>query len=225
MPEHKLTIAQLAPDVAFADFKGTIVDPRELDIGDLIANTAFGAVHHGYWQREEVAVKELRLHAVTSTDEKLRTFYAFRHEVWMMSALSHPNIVQLRAFSLNPFFLILEWVSNGDLYQWLHKPDLAARLTVPLRQRMALDIANAMAFLHSQSPPILHRDLKSPNVFVASVDLNSPVLAKVADFGLASRLFISELKEKTKSRAVETPTWYVSICLVGSVTATMLTPI
>jgi hypothetical protein len=33
------------------------------------------------------------------------------------------------------------------------------------------------------------------------------VVAKVADFGLSSRLFISELKERSKGRAVELPTW------------------
>lgn len=206
-PGHQVNVGQIAPDLAFSEFKGTVVDSREIEIGDLVANTAYGAVHHGYWQKEEVAVKEVRLHAVASTDEKLRTFYAFRHEVWMMGSLSHPNIVQLRGFSLNPFFLILEWVPSGDLYQWLHKADLAARLTHSMRQRIALDIAQGMTFLHGQMPPILHRDLKSPNVFVASSDPNAPVLAKVADFGLASRLFISELKEKSKSRAVETPTW------------------
>lgn len=124
-----------------------------------------------------------------------------------MAGVTHPNVVQLRGFSLNPFFLVLEWVANGDLYQWLHKPEQAAKLTNPMRIRMALDIAQGMAFLHSRSPPILHRDLKTPNVFVASIEPGAPVMAKVADFGLASRLFISELKERTKNRAVETPTW------------------
>jgi serine/threonine protein kinase len=35
-----------------------------------------------------------------------------------------------------------------------------------LRLRLAKDIAKGVAFLHSCSPPIVHRDLKSPNVLV-----------------------------------------------------------
>ncbi len=36
----------------------------------------------------------------------------------------------------------------------------------PLRLRIAKDVANGCAFLHAASPPIIHRDLKSPNVLV-----------------------------------------------------------
>jgi hypothetical protein len=75
-PTHTPTVGELAPDVSFAEFKGTVIEQRDLDIGDLIANTAVGAVYRGYWQKEEVAIKEVRLHAVASTDEKLRYAHA-----------------------------------------------------------------------------------------------------------------------------------------------------
>jgi serine/threonine protein kinase len=40
-------------------------------------------------------------------------------------------------------------------------------------------------------PPIIHRDLRSPNIFVTSLDENVDVMAKVADFGLASKVLTS----------------------------------
>jgi serine/threonine protein kinase len=40
--------------------------------------------------------------------------------------------------------------------------------------------------LQSFVPPIVHRDLRSPNIFLVSLDENAPVVAKVADFGLAA---------------------------------------
>ena len=44
---------------------------------------------------------------------------------------------------------------------------MATRLTWTRRLLMALDAARGMLYLHSHKPrPILHRDLKSPNLFV-----------------------------------------------------------
>lgn len=56
----------------------------------------------------------------------------------------------------------------------------AAVLTWSRRLYMALDAAKGMLYLHSQSPPVLHRDLKSANLMV---DKHWNV--KVADFNLA----------------------------------------
>jgi serine/threonine protein kinase len=37
-----------------------------------------------------------------------------------------------------------------------------------MRFKVAVDIAEGMAFLHSLNPPLLHRDLKSPNILVGT---------------------------------------------------------
>ena len=64
----------------------------------------------------------------------------------------------------------------------------------PLRLKLAIDIAQGMAHLHSIQPPVVHRDLKTPNVFLTKPlpefdgDYGSP-LAKVGDFGLSARMF------------------------------------
>ena len=50
-----------------------------------------------------------------------------------------------------------------------------------LKVKMLLQCASGMAFLHSCSPPVLHRDLKSPNVLVRDGD----GVVKVCDFGLS----------------------------------------
>ena len=36
-----------------------------------------------------------------------------------------------------------------------------------------------MNYLATQEPPILHRDLRSPNVFIHSLNINHEVIAKV----------------------------------------------
>ena len=51
--------------------------------------------------------------------------------------------------------------------------------------RVAEDIAKGMLYMHSFYPPIVHRDLRSPNVFIYTFTPSEPNVAKVADFGLA----------------------------------------
>jgi serine/threonine protein kinase len=49
--------------------------------------------------------------------------------------------------------------------------------------RFCLDIASGMLFLHTRSPPMIHRDLKADNVLVSE-----HYEVKIADFGTAARL-------------------------------------
>jgi serine/threonine protein kinase len=46
-----------------------------------------------------------------------------------------------------------------------------------------LDIAKGMEVLHFMNPPVIHRDLKSLNVFI--LNKNNRWVGKVADFGLS----------------------------------------
>ena len=72
----------------------------------------------------------------------------------------------------------MEFISGGDLFNLIHpldKNDPSNRTrfdTSPdsyswkLRMKIAFDIAKGMQYLHNLSPPIVHRDLRSPNIFV-----------------------------------------------------------
>lgn len=55
-----------------------------------------------------------------------------------------------------------------------------------LRLSIAADISLGMCFLHSVTPPIVHRDLKSPNVLLHRL-ASGAIVAKVSDFGLSVR--------------------------------------
>jgi len=47
------------------------------------------------------------------------------------------------------------------------------------------DIARGVEHLHGYDPPIIHRDLRSPNIFVAGLTAEADCRAKVGDFGLS----------------------------------------
>src|SRR5579875_1856026 len=61
----------------------------------------------------------------------------------------------------------------------------SSTLSWPLRLRILIDIANGMNYLHSLNPPIIHCDLRSPNVLLMSLKYDDEIVSKVADFGLA----------------------------------------
>jgi len=87
-----------------------------------------------------------------------------------------------------PLRLVMEFVPCGDLYNMLHKRRDMAVLTDVFRLRLALDVSRGMKYLQNISPPIAHRDLRSPNIFISSLDPCAPVCAKVADFGLSKQV-------------------------------------
>lgn len=57
-------------------------------------------------------------------------------------------------------------------------------LSIPTRLRMAIDVAEGMAYLHSRDPPIIHRDLKSHNLFVQELS-DGHFALKIGDWGSA----------------------------------------
>jgi serine/threonine protein kinase len=62
------------------------------------------------------------------------------------------------------------------------------------RSQIAADIAEGMTFLHSRKPPLIHRDLKSPNVL-----LRSDGRAKISDFGLSKFTQVQQQKARRVS--------------------------
>ena len=61
----------------------------------------------------------------------------------------------------------------------------------------ALDAAKGMMYLHSNDPPLVHRDLKSPNLLV-----DDKFTVKVADFGV-TKFLKGSMKEQKRRRMTE----------------------
>jgi serine/threonine protein kinase len=92
----------------------------------------------------------------------------------------HCNLVRMYGITIQPLRMILEFVPAGDLFHLLHPKfdstadgdgDAASCIAFDkfpwrLRLLIALDIARGMRRLSSCVPPIIHRDLRSPNIFV-----------------------------------------------------------
>ena len=58
--------------------------------------------------------------------------------------------------------------------------------------RIALDAAKGLAFLHGRAPPVVHRDVKSPNVLISQ-----DWVGKIGDFGLSESSRNAERRSRT----------------------------
>ncbi|KAK4799258.1 hypothetical protein SAY86_024623 [Trapa natans] len=172
----------------------------DLVLGERIGAGSFGTVHRATWQGGDVAVKilvELDFHS----DHDKEFLTEFLREVAMMKRLRHPNIVLFMGAVTRPpkLCIVTEYLPRGSLYRLLHKSADREKLDERRRLNMAYDVAKGMNYLHKRNPPIVHRDLKSPNLLVDKM-----YTVKVCDFGLSRSKANTYLSSKT---AAGTPEW------------------
>lgn len=128
----------------------------------------------------EVAVKVLRAVALSDCpDKEAKMHQRFSQEVRTWRRLpDHPNIVPLIGWTQEPkLSLISPWYKQGDLRCHLKCLSDIRKLHV------LIGIAKGLECLHSQTPPVVHGDLKPQNILLS--DQGEPLLA---DFGLSTIL-------------------------------------
>ncbi|KAG0503456.1 hypothetical protein HPP92_003528 [Vanilla planifolia] len=155
-------------------------DPaRELGVG------GFGIVYKGNLKDGQVvAVKRLY-------ENNHRLVEQFINEIKILSLLRHPNLVTLYGCTSRhsrELLLVYEFVPNGTVADHLYG-SRASESFLPWHTRISIatETANALSYLHSIEPHIIHRDIKTNNLL-----LDDEFHVKVADFGI-SRLFPTDV--------------------------------
>ncbi|GAB4815428.1 hypothetical protein N2152v2_002474, partial [Parachlorella kessleri] len=179
-------------------------------------------VYLANWHATQVAVKLLLISGMGLEDADAAAEAALslsnpvlrslQQEASFMAALRHPNIVSFLGVCRLPPCVITEYCSRGSLADVLRSARgapgrAAAQLGWARRLSMAIDAATGMYFLHAHSPPIVHRDLKSPNLLVSA-----EWRVKVSDFNL-SRIVEDSLV--ASSMAASNPRWLAPEVLTG----------
>ena len=143
------------------------IDPSDILIAEVIGAGVFGEVRAGTLHGTPIAVKTMHRKAISTGGLEL-----FKAECELCLSLRHPNIVQLIgaswAMDAAMVFIVMERC-HGTLSDALRDTKLGRRADFGLQKARVpcmLGIARAMAYLHTQKPPILHRDLKPDNVLL-----------------------------------------------------------
>ena len=163
---------------------GNASSVQDIKLGDKIGDGLYGEVFKAVWRGKQVAAK--RICAVFfDGDECSRAAFLerFKSEWELLSNLKHPNIVQFYTVILHPLPetpIIVTELLVCDLAKHIRDSRSKPKVSFSEVVKIMLDVAEALHHLHSQKPPIVHRDLSSKNVL-----LTKSLHAKIAGFGLA----------------------------------------
>jgi Protein kinase domain len=161
-------------------------------IAALIGQGGFGAVYRA-WDlslKQPCALKE-NLEASPQAQRQ------FEREAVILAGLRHPNLPRVTDYFFLPGqgqYLVMDFVSGQSLEQ------IVAINRGPLPEQEALkwidQVCSALEYLHSQNPPIIHRDIKPQNIIVTPQGQ-----AMLVDFGI-SKIFDPALSTTQGARGV-----------------------
>lgn len=172
-----------------AYFQGHLGDryvPADSNSDDL-GKGAFGRVISVRHVRDgkDFALKLLLDSNRPNTRDKLKSRTCFDTEIAILSALKHDHIVSFFDNTIDGAGIMLELAPCNSLESRFRS--LAGQLNEQDTQALARQILSALAFIHPKG--IFHRDIKAENILVFS---ETPLLVKLADFGLSKHCFKNE---------------------------------
>lgn len=156
-------------EIAFSDITEATgnFDPS-LKIGE----GNYGSVYKGIHRGLNVAIKMLPSFGSMSDSE-------FEYEAEAMSKVRHPNIVTLIGYCSESKSVVYEYLENGNLEDHLSLQARFRPLPWQYRIRIALEMCSALIFLHSNSPCLIHGNLKPSNII-----LDAQFVSKISDLGI-----------------------------------------
>ncbi|XP_038135802.1 serine/threonine-protein kinase WNK2 isoform X10 [Cyprinodon tularosa] len=150
----------------------------DIELGRGSFKTVYKGLDTDTWV--EVAWCELQERKLSKVERQ-----RFKEEAEMLKALQHPNIVRFYDFWESPLkgkkciVLVTELMTSGTLKTYLKRFKV---MKPKVLRRWCRQILKGLHFLHTRTPPIIHRDLKCDNIFITGPTGS----VKIGDLGLAT---------------------------------------
>ena len=150
------------------------------EIGDKIHTGTFAVVYECTHKESgaKFAVKVTQRDGSQASSDEI-----VLHEVGIMNALNHPNIVKVVDFFDQPesYFLVMEHMAGGDVFDRIMDQH---QYTERDARDLCKILLQAVQYLHEMG--VAHRDLKPQNLLLQTKQDNATI--KIADFGFAKRV-------------------------------------
>lgn len=151
----------------------------------VLKQVAFGGLSAIYLAQlnktEAVIIKESVLSDASGSEESEKAQQMFAREAHLLKNLDHPQIARWRDYFVEQgrHYVVLDYLPGDDLKKIVRASGSQPEERVLL---WALEIARILQYLHSFTPPVVHRDL-TPDNLVFSADQ-----IVLIDFGAANQL-------------------------------------
>lgn len=179
---------------------GTVLRKR-YEILELVGQGGMGAIYKARDRRLEgriCAIKEVLPHLTentTSPEELEQIAEQFRTEASTLARLDHPKLPKVSDYFSNGSreYLVMDFVAGRDLQEIIQEKQRQNEfLTEAQVLEWAMQLLDALEYLHNQEPPVLHRDIKPSNIKVTPRgDI------KLVDFGLVKVLNANDSRTVT----------------------------
>jgi len=141
------------------------------------------------------AIKEIRPDPEATPEALAQSREQFHREASTLARLDHPNLPKVSdTFTEDGReYLVMDFVGGRDLRQLMEEKRRRGKfLDEEDVLQWADQLCDALAYLHSQDPPVLHRDIKPANI-----KLTPEGLIKLVDFGLVKLLAADDSRTVT----------------------------
>uniref|UniRef100_A0A1J3DCW0 non-specific serine/threonine protein kinase n=1 Tax=Noccaea caerulescens TaxID=107243 RepID=A0A1J3DCW0_NOCCA len=160
------------------------IDPtcRYIRYKEVIGKGAFKTVYKGFDEVDgiEVAWNQVKIDELLQSPDCLERLYS---EVRLLKSLKHHNILRFYNSWIDDknktVNIITELFTSGSLRQYRKKH---RKVNMKAVKCWARQILTGLKYLHSQEPPIIHRDIKCDNIFING----NHGEVKIGDLGLAT---------------------------------------
>jgi serine/threonine protein kinase len=160
-------------------------------IVDILGQGGMGAVYRAVDENLDVSVA-VKENSFFSEDYARQ----FQREAQILASLRHPNLPRVFDYFVldqQGQYLVMDYIEGEDLRQWMGRKEEVTEIEII---QIGLAICNALIYLNSRKPAIVHRDIKPGNVKITP---DGEVV--LVDFGLVKVLDDKEITT-TAARAM-----------------------